>query len=110
MNLLYAGRSSFMGIYSQISMTKLPRYLHTLFASVDANFRMRRKDVSSDEADPGLSKGWAYFVEDSGYKAHIKQHANDTVPVCQTLSKYTIDADPNFLEKHMFPSRRGKPG
>jgi hypothetical protein len=77
-----------MGISSQIStlsLTKISRYLHTLFASVDANFRMRCKDISSDEADPGLSKGWAYFVEDSGYKAHIKQHANDTVPVCQTL-------------------------
>ena len=74
-----------MGIYSQISMTKMPRYLHTLFASVDANFRMKCKDVSSDEVDPSLSKGWAYFIEDSGYKAHIKQHANDTVPVRQTL-------------------------
>ena len=85
MNLLYTGQSSFTGIYSQISMTKMPRYLHTLFASADANFRMKRKDVSSDEADPGLSKGWAYFVADAGYRAHIKLHANDTVPVRQTL-------------------------
>ena len=85
MSLHYAGWSSLMGISSQISLTKISRYLHTLFASVDANFRMKRKDISSDEADPGLSKGWAYFVENAGYNEHIRQHMNDTVPVRQTL-------------------------
>lgn len=88
MSLQDAGWSSLMGISSQIStlsLTKIPRYLHTLFVSLDANFWMRRKNVSSDKADPGLSKGWSYFVEESGYKAHIQRHANDTVPVRQTL-------------------------
>ena len=34
------------------------RYLYALFLALDANFRLKRKNVSSDEADPGLSKGW----------------------------------------------------
>ncbi|KIM37573.1 hypothetical protein M413DRAFT_56267, partial [Hebeloma cylindrosporum] len=58
------------------------RYLHTLFLALDANFRMKRKNVSSDSADPGLSKGWSYFVVESWYKAHIQQHANDTKSTC----------------------------
>jgi hypothetical protein len=42
---------------------------------------MKRKNVSSDEADPGLSKGWSYFVEETEYKAHIARHAGETEPV-----------------------------
>ncbi|KAF8885532.1 hypothetical protein BD779DRAFT_1673697 [Infundibulicybe gibba] len=34
-------------------------YLHSRFLAIDANFRLRRKDVSSDAADPSLSKGTA---------------------------------------------------
>ena len=82
------GWSLLMGISSQIStlsLTKIPRYFHMLFVSFDANFQMRHKNVSSDKVDPSLSKGWSYFIKESGYKAHIQRHANDTVPVCQTL-------------------------
>ena len=83
MNLQIAGWLSSMGISNQISLMEIPRYLHTLFISLDANFRMKCKNVSSDKADPGLSKGWSYFVEETGYKAHIQRHANETEPVGQ---------------------------
>jgi hypothetical protein len=37
--------------------------------------------VSSDEADPGLSKGYAYVVEEKAYKEHLRQYNNEKEPV-----------------------------
>ena len=45
------------------------RYIHARFVALDANFRLKRKNVSSNRIDPGLSKGWAYFVEDVKYRS-----------------------------------------
>ncbi|KAJ7213821.1 hypothetical protein B0H12DRAFT_1242227 [Mycena haematopus] len=36
------------------------RFLYALFVGIDANFRLKRKDVSSEEKDPGLGDGWAF--------------------------------------------------
>ncbi|KAJ8579289.1 hypothetical protein M405DRAFT_722223, partial [Rhizopogon salebrosus TDB-379] len=49
-------------------------WLYALFVGIDANFRLKRKHVSNDYVDPGLSKGWAYFVEERAYKAHLESH------------------------------------
>lgn len=57
------------------------RYLYALFLALDANFRLKRKNVSSNEADPGLSKGWAYIVEETKYKAHLELHKAEVEPV-----------------------------
>jgi hypothetical protein len=57
------------------------RYLHALFLALDANFQLKRKNISSDEADPGLSKGWAYIVEETKYKAHLELHKAEVEPV-----------------------------
>ncbi|KAH7918603.1 hypothetical protein BV22DRAFT_1024324 [Leucogyrophana mollusca] len=51
---------------------KARRWLYGLFVAIDANFRLKRRAVSKDASDPGLSRGWAYFVEESAYKAYIK--------------------------------------
>ncbi|KAG1778278.1 hypothetical protein EV702DRAFT_1026696 [Suillus placidus] len=48
------------------------RWLYGLFLAIDANFRLARKNVSSDSVDPGLSKGWAYFVKEHGYKMFLQ--------------------------------------
>ncbi|KAF8059073.1 hypothetical protein FPV67DRAFT_1427056 [Lyophyllum atratum] len=48
------------------------RFLYRLFLAIDANFRLKRKKVSSYEADPGLSKGWAYFLPEVEYKSFLK--------------------------------------
>ncbi|KAG2740929.1 hypothetical protein P692DRAFT_20851259 [Suillus brevipes Sb2] len=37
------------------------RWLYALFVAIDANFRLKRKAVSSDRVDPGLNTGWAYL-------------------------------------------------
>ncbi|EAU89527.1 hypothetical protein CC1G_02416 [Coprinopsis cinerea okayama7 len=47
------------------------RFVYRLFLAMDANFRLKRKDVSSDERDPGLNKGYAYMVDDKSFRSHL---------------------------------------
>ncbi|KAG1820913.1 uncharacterized protein BJ212DRAFT_1550103 [Suillus subaureus] len=47
---------------------------YTLFIAVDANFWLKRKAISSDQVDPGLNVGWAYFVKEQQYKSHLNDH------------------------------------
>jgi hypothetical protein len=46
----------------------LGRWKYALFLALDANFRLTRKKVSNNIVDPGLSKGWSYFVNEGPYK------------------------------------------
>ncbi|OBZ76107.1 hypothetical protein A0H81_03923 [Grifola frondosa] len=48
------------------------KWLYTLFVGLDANFRLKRKKVSSKQKDPGLNHGYAYFVEDNKYQKFIE--------------------------------------
>ncbi|OCH84249.1 hypothetical protein OBBRIDRAFT_808384 [Obba rivulosa] len=48
------------------------RWLYKLFVGIDGNFRLKRKKIFSDVADPGLYNGQVYFVEEKEYKNHIK--------------------------------------
>jgi hypothetical protein len=50
------------------------RFLYALFIALDANFRLKRKDVSSEEKDPGLGNGWAFFCKVKAYMAHVKRN------------------------------------
>ena len=59
----------------------LYRDTDALFVALDANFRLRRRAVSSNETDPSLSQGWAYFVEDSAFKKYLCDHKNDVQEV-----------------------------
>ncbi|KAG2746300.1 hypothetical protein P692DRAFT_201840978 [Suillus brevipes Sb2] len=54
------------------------RWLFALFLGIDANFQMCRRNKSSEEADPSLSTGWAYFVEESSFKGLLAKHAGQT--------------------------------
>ncbi|KAJ7033272.1 hypothetical protein C8F04DRAFT_1396133 [Mycena alexandri] len=49
-------------------------YLYALFVAIDVNFRMKRKQVSSEEADPDLNKGSAFFSEVNEYMKHVGEH------------------------------------
>ncbi|KAG2745146.1 hypothetical protein P692DRAFT_20742764, partial [Suillus brevipes Sb2] len=51
------------------------RWLYALFVAIDANFRLKRRAISKDGIDPGLSRGWAYFVEETAYKSHVQQYS-----------------------------------
>jgi hypothetical protein len=48
------------------------RFLNRLFLALDANFRLKRRNVSSEEANPSFSDGWLYFVSESKYKAYLR--------------------------------------
>ena len=61
--------------------------------AVDGNFRLKRRMVSSDERDPGLNEGWAYFVEDKAYRTHLASQWDMKQEVC-TLK---IDRSPSVL-------------
>ncbi|KAJ7027028.1 hypothetical protein C8F04DRAFT_965726 [Mycena alexandri] len=50
------------------------QFLHALFLAIDANFRLKRKDVSSEEKDPGLGRGWAFYAEVVAYMKHVRKH------------------------------------
>ncbi|KAG6916283.1 hypothetical protein DXG01_007524 [Tephrocybe rancida] len=49
-------------------------WLYSLFVGIDANFRLKRLNVSSEEQDPGLNRGFAYFVENTAFKRHIAKY------------------------------------
>lgn len=48
-----------------------------MFVAMDANFRMKRKKVSSEKLDPSLTGGYGYFVEEEEYQAHLKRHTSE---------------------------------
>jgi hypothetical protein len=59
-----------------------------LFLAINTNFRLKHKDVSSEEEDPGLSKGWVFFREVGQYMKHLKDNWQQTQPVRRLASRY----------------------
>lgn len=43
---------------------------------IDANFRSKRRAVSSESNDPGLNAGIAYFVETKKYTNHLRMYSD----------------------------------
>ncbi|KAJ2928397.1 hypothetical protein H1R20_g8687, partial [Candolleomyces eurysporus] len=56
------------------SAPKEEQWIHALFLAIDANFHLRRKNVSSDEKDPGFNRGFAYIIEEFAYKEYLKMY------------------------------------
>ncbi|KAJ7827921.1 hypothetical protein B0H13DRAFT_2240976 [Mycena leptocephala] len=56
------------------------KFLYALFLALDANFRMQRKDVSSEASDPDLGNGLAFFGEINSYMAHLEKHWDQPQP------------------------------
>ncbi|KAG1718728.1 hypothetical protein EDD22DRAFT_983515 [Suillus occidentalis] len=50
------------------------QFLYAMFLAIDANFRLVRRNVSSDAVDPGLNRGYAFFVEETAYKDFLASH------------------------------------
>jgi hypothetical protein len=70
------------------------RWLYSLFLGLDANFKLVRKKISSEKADPSLSKGWSFFVEETKYKAFLAAH--EKIPTEKsTCSNYNAMAKAN---------------
>ncbi|KAF6751956.1 hypothetical protein DFP72DRAFT_1070661 [Ephemerocybe angulata] len=56
------------------------RYIHALNLALDACFRLKRKDVSSEKADPGLSDGYSYFVKNPKFVEFLETHKDEVEP------------------------------
>ena len=53
-----------------------------MLIAVDANFRLKRRAVSSNDRDPALGSGWGYFVEDTPYREHVLKYADQEDVSC----------------------------
>ncbi|KAG1893303.1 uncharacterized protein F5891DRAFT_1196533 [Suillus fuscotomentosus] len=51
------------------------QWLYAGFFAIDTNFRLKRRLVSSDAKDPGLTHGWGYFVEEHQYKTYLAENS-----------------------------------
>ncbi|EIW84336.1 hypothetical protein CONPUDRAFT_120104 [Coniophora puteana RWD-64-598 SS2] len=49
----------------------LKSWLYACFVAIDANFRLKRRLVSSEESDPSLGDGLAYVVKEGPYKSWL---------------------------------------
>lgn len=47
-----------------------------MFLGIDANFRLKRMNVSNDEKDPGLNHGYAYVVENTKFNQYLLNYGN----------------------------------
>ncbi|KAJ6524914.1 hypothetical protein DFH09DRAFT_1095930 [Mycena vulgaris] len=56
------------------------QFLYALFLALDANFRMQRKDVSSEKSDVDLGNGMAFFGEVVAYMDHLEKNWGQAQP------------------------------
>ncbi|KAG1825134.1 hypothetical protein DFJ58DRAFT_720018 [Suillus subalutaceus] len=61
-------------------------WLYALFVAIDANFCLKWKAVSSDQVDPGLNAGWAYFVEEHTYKSYLSERRSLAATGIRTIN------------------------
>jgi Kyakuja-Dileera-Zisupton transposase len=56
-----------------------------LFLGIDANFRLKRLNVSTQECDPGLNHGFAYVLEEIKFKQYLRDYGKkipDDISTC----------------------------
>ncbi|KAI0702783.1 hypothetical protein C8T65DRAFT_579081 [Cerioporus squamosus] len=59
-----------------LQLTCPRRWLYQLYLSLDANFRLKRRKVSTDENDPTLNNGCSYIVSPAAYKDFLTATGN----------------------------------
>ena len=84
------------------------RWLYARFVAIDANFRLKRKHVSNNVTDPSLSRGWAYFVEDSQFLSFLNEHHHEAQEVRASYS--ILLSIQYFPEKYLFEPQRRQHG
>ncbi|KZP10423.1 hypothetical protein FIBSPDRAFT_758379 [Athelia psychrophila] len=67
------------------------QWLFALFLGINANFRMVRKKVSSEAADPTFSGGWSYFVEPTKYRDHIAKQGEQKEVRSTCVKHHTVN-------------------
>ncbi|KAG2743901.1 hypothetical protein P692DRAFT_20878551 [Suillus brevipes Sb2] len=66
-------------------------WLYAVFLAIDVNFRLKRRNVSSDLADPSLLRDWSYFVEEKEYKAFLVEHLTEAQEKSTCSSHNTVN-------------------
>ncbi|KAJ3816515.1 hypothetical protein F5880DRAFT_1494202, partial [Lentinula raphanica] len=66
------------------------RFKYWIYLAEDACFRLKRRLVSSIEADPGIGTGSAYFVEDTAFRKYIA-HCNDQTEMSTCTGLLAVD-------------------
>ena len=66
-------------LFRRLADSAITRYLYRLFLALDANFRLKRKHVSSENIDPSFSQGWSYFVPEEQYKTFLREFDRNAV-------------------------------
>ncbi|KAF7300835.1 hypothetical protein MKEN_01309400 [Mycena kentingensis (nom. inval.)] len=52
------------------------RFLFAAFLAIDANFHLKRKAISSEQKDGGLSDGMLFYSPIGAYMRHVQKHWN----------------------------------
>jgi hypothetical protein len=78
-------------------------WIYALFLGIDANYKLKRKNVSSAKADPSLSQGWSYFVEEICYKRFLEKYGN-IAQERTTCSNYDAMAKANSKDTRFLDS------
>ncbi|KAJ7572679.1 hypothetical protein C8J56DRAFT_806785 [Mycena floridula] len=66
-------------------------WIYRLFVGNDADFKIKRRDVSSEEKDPGLCQGHVYFVEQRSYKAYLEASKGVKQPPSKCVSHDAVN-------------------
>jgi len=66
------------------------RFLFCLLLGADTNFRMVRLKVSSKQADPSLSDGWSYFIENRAYTKYLEEAGEQVQEVRKSVYRHLV--------------------
>ncbi|KAJ6479437.1 hypothetical protein C8R47DRAFT_1218996 [Mycena vitilis] len=66
-------------------------FIYALYLAIDANFRLKRRDVSTEAKDPGLGTGWSFFGEVKAYMAHLEKWWHLKQPRSTCVSHDAVD-------------------
>ncbi|KAJ7581672.1 hypothetical protein C8J56DRAFT_1006010 [Mycena floridula] len=73
------------------TLSKEDGWIYRLFIGNDADFKIKRRDVSSEEKDPGLCQGHAYFVEQRAYEEYLERNKGVKQPPSKCVSHDAVN-------------------
>ena len=59
-----------------------------LFIGIDANFRPKWLDISTNQCDPGVNHGYVYIVEDTKFRSYLEEYQNKIPQEISTCNNY----------------------
>jgi hypothetical protein len=73
-------------------------WLYTLILTIDANFRLKRKDKRIQN-DPALGAGWGHWVPETEYQSYIKEYGAQEEPnLCDSELQAVDHANQKFSQ------------